>query len=659
MTEILQTIKRNLLKGCKDFAVERWMLTEKDQPLLDHGVFSFNGKFSDRYPCPNCEAPFQFTLKDGMYYGVCMSCATLGEDAWPPSQVELMDFSYRKFILFIHNPTVIGEYVEEAAKCLTDDLAKADSLEEEVLASCETPEELLRYLAGKDARSEVAHLIRIGLLFKENWFFIVTEDGEADGKPDGWHYFESLEQTLNHEIAKLAKGEVKAPCSCGEWQRILPEALTFPYDEAIYYEAADDDDDPAVAEYTLLGNRKVRVGWEYRPHSLAPYIDKVRELMPNYLTAALKFAQSINSKSSDMWADALGCYKRVNHAFTMPQSRPLLDRMAQSMIDAVTRLEIDVSLLPSEKGKTPKGTKTPDPKRELSHTFKMRIDEANAKIAERLRQTFKQMTAGDRFTTEEVGAFMRMGVAEVQGLLEGELMPILLEATKALDDEIIDEVDDYDESEPWCVLEDICETWLTRIGQEQFIPNAKEKIEELSRSLACGKMWYDIDLGKEYRVPDQFLEVWNMIAPENLKESTSGSGGGKSKDKLRGQREKAHSAVVAYGASKYIYVEDGTSIKVFTPDGTETFKFTRASEWEVVNRFLLSLQKGDDNRNDYPVPFTCQDNNKCKGECDAFLRRFTEWEPLKPGSKHHKPWARFKVELLGERKYKEHPYRQR
>lgn len=157
------------------------------------------------------------------------------------------------------------------------------------------------------------------------------------------------------------------------------------------------------------------------------------------------------------------------------------------------------------------------PKEKPKPDFKKRIDEANAEITVRLKQTLKQMTAGDRFTTEEVGAFMRMGVAEVQGLLEDKLMPVLLEATKAIDDGIIDEVDDYDQSEPWCVLEDICETWLTRIGQEQFVPNAKEKIEELSQSLACGKMWYDIDLGKPIRVPDQFLEVWNMIDPENLK----------------------------------------------------------------------------------------------------------------------------------------------
>ena len=204
-----------------------------------------------------------------------------------------------------------------------------------------TAEEAIRRLAEKDAREEIAKLERIKYLLTANWFYAIGDDGAADDKPDGFEFFETLRTTLEHEIKKIESGKITAPISCAEWQRILPEALTFPTDEAHYYEATDKDD-PSTIDYELADRTKVRIGWMYRPHPLSTCIDKVKDLTLRYLTDALRFAESVNSPSKDKWAEALGCYNRVTHAFRMPQSRPLLEQMAQAMIEAATRLEIDI-----------------------------------------------------------------------------------------------------------------------------------------------------------------------------------------------------------------------------------------------------------------------------------------------------------------------------
>ena len=712
---------------------------------------------------------------------------------------------------------------------------------------------------------------------------------------------------------------------------------------AVYYDTFKYDEKKGV----------VSSGSTYCICDESKFVNSVVWEVRRYFQNAAIVAKKVESSTFTEWRNGLVIIKK--NCFGNSEDR-CTDEQASEVVSIIEenceKLAADVQIwLAEQEGQAE------DAKHERSHDFKKRIDEANADIAGRLKQTLDQMTVEAAYTTEEVGAFMRMGAVQVQSLLAEKLMPVLLEATKAIDDGVIDEVEDYDETEPWCVLEDICETWLTRVGQEQFIPTAKEKIEELSRSLSCGKLWYRYDLDKKHQIPPLFLEIWSMIEPENQKKSSgremrrsktgdgvpglggwgkrwkvgfscsqdltgvsnrlsgrltrdgftaglfnvitcagglfsdfikgndvqififgerfseyvqkefdiatragitrlvffkhgakcdpelenfkrrlticyatyssfeslykkiyqalgrqvyinisekwgnalkqsrfaletakaakaevekaskgirepepskdesltevhsipveqilkglvpvsqpwnfdaakkrdqagaaqteaaessvrsyrfkatmddldhtrlskilrlynnmlagsgekeitpeeflreynfldkdgrlcdaslflfgtsaSTTGEGLPKSKVRGQREKAHSAVVGFEANKYIQVKDGESIKIFTPEGVETFNFTRPSYWKVVNRFLISLQKGEDNgAPSYPVPFTCKDNNLCKGDCGAFLRRFTEWEPLKPGSKHHKPWARFKVELLGERKYK-------
>lgn len=117
----------------------------------------------------------------------------------------------------------------------------------------------------------------------------------------------------------------------------------------------------------------------------------------------------------------------------------------------------------------------------------------------------------------------------------------------------------------------------------------------------------------------------------------------------------AHSTITATDANRYLYIEDASCIKVATPKGEQVFKFTRASEWEVVNRFTLSLSNGENNdEGHYPVKFTYMDSNRCKGECRAFLKRFTEQQPVakKVRNRKYEDWARFKVELLGGKPFR-------
>lgn len=120
-------------------------------------------------------------------------------------------------------------------------------------------------------------------------------------------------------------------------------------------------------------------------------------------------------------------------------------------------------------------------------------------------------------------------------------------------------------------------------------------------------------------------------------------------------RMTAHSVVTGTSAHRYLSIEDASSIKVSTPKGVQVFKFTRASEWEVVNRFMLSLNEAANNdKGHYPVAFTSKDWNLCKGECRAFLTNFIERMPAakKERNRKYEDWARFKVELLGGRAFR-------
>lgn len=79
------------------------------------------------------------------------------------------------------------------------------------------------------------------------------------------------------------------------------------------------------------------------------------------------------------------------------------------------------------------------------------------------------------------------------------------------------------------------------------------------------------------------------------------------------------------------------------------YRFAGREQWEIVNRFLRSVKRGDNNYpGSFPVPFTTEDYNKCKNDCLALIRDFVERQkvshPLK--NKQFEDFARFKVEEL-------------
>ena len=201
-----------------------------------------------------------------------------------------------------------------------------------------TAEEAIQFLCERDRREEDECIGRIRSILQKNWV-IVKEEKD---KPKGLAYFEAFEELLKNDIDDLSRGVVNAPCSCGEWQRALPDALSYPYDAADYYEVADGEDEPDIYNFTLANGTVVRLGRNLRQHPLAASIDSVRDLTQQFLTDALKFAKKVNSQSLGKWVEAVGCFNRVKHAYRMPQSRPLLEQMIDAMIKAMTTLQVEV-----------------------------------------------------------------------------------------------------------------------------------------------------------------------------------------------------------------------------------------------------------------------------------------------------------------------------
>ena len=212
-----------------------------------------------------------------------------------------------------------------------------------------TAEAAIQFLRERDRREEDEHIERITTTLEKNWVIVTGDNEEVKGKPKGFRCLNAIEKLLKDDIDDLARGVVNAPCSCGEWQRALPDALAYPYDAADYYEASDDEDEPDIYNITLSDGSVVRLGRNLQPHPLSATIDSVRDLTLRFLADAFRFAQGIDSKSCDMWVEALGNYNRVKQAFRMPQSRPLLEGMVQLMIDAMTKLDTEIKY--TDKGK--------------------------------------------------------------------------------------------------------------------------------------------------------------------------------------------------------------------------------------------------------------------------------------------------------------------
>ena len=199
-------------------------------------------------------------------------------------------------------------------------------------------------LMERDARDEAERLSRIRRLLEENFFFIFTEpEGEEPSDEDAVP-FDTISDVIRHAVKDLDKGKMATPKVACTWQKVLPEMLSFRDEETVYYIEEDPAEHPEAFEQTLPDGEKVLMNFASGQHRLTPKVDRVRELTGQYLERALREARTRDSSSKDAWVKALGNYNRVKNAWTMPESRAILDEMAKDMIEGATRLSIDLSM---------------------------------------------------------------------------------------------------------------------------------------------------------------------------------------------------------------------------------------------------------------------------------------------------------------------------
>lgn len=122
MTAALSLIKTELGRGATDFIVPADRLVRDDLHLVTERVLEFNGKYRKHLHCAECGATGDVTVhKMGAstsYTFLCPSCDVLEDKEIPPANVELLDFNYRRFFLYVSDRSVNDGYVDEAAKCL-------------------------------------------------------------------------------------------------------------------------------------------------------------------------------------------------------------------------------------------------------------------------------------------------------------------------------------------------------------------------------------------------------------------------------------------------------------------------------------------------------------------------------------------------------------
>ncbi len=199
-------------------------------------------------------------------------------------------------------------------------------------------------LMEKDAREEISRLDHLRQLVEDNCFFISGSSEDGKTLDQDAILFDTISEFIEHEIKNLDKGKISTPNVACSWQNVLPEMLSFPDDEAVYYIEKDIESHPEAFEHHLPNGEKVWMNIHHAQHHLSGNLDKVKKLTGLYLQRGLLAARQIDSSSKEAWLKALGDYNRVKHAWQMPQSRSILDDMAKAMIDAATHLSIDLSL---------------------------------------------------------------------------------------------------------------------------------------------------------------------------------------------------------------------------------------------------------------------------------------------------------------------------
>ena len=225
-------------------------------------------------------------------------------------------------------------------------------------------------LIEKDARDEVEQLTRIRHLLEQNFFFVVTESEEGESSDIDAILFDTISNVIMQEINDLHNGKITTPKVACTWQNVLPEMISFRDEETIYYIEENPNEHPEAFEQKLPDGEKVLMNLASGHHRLTPKVDRVRKLTGQYLELALQQARSRNSSSKGAWLQALGNYNRVKNAWTMPESRLILDEMSKAMIEGATLLSIDLTI--------------PDPSNSI------RNSETADAVAERLQPNFNE-----------------------------------------------------------------------------------------------------------------------------------------------------------------------------------------------------------------------------------------------------------------------------
>ena len=198
-------------------------------------------------------------------------------------------------------------------------------------------------LEERDAHDEAKRIRKIKDLIQRNYLYIAALE-DADKTNDSSVLFDIVIETLEKETKLLDIGKLSTPCASWAWQRVLPEILSFPDGKVHYYIEEDIANHPEAEECTLPNGEKVPVNFSVTPGPLDKKIMGVRQATETYLEKGLQTARLRNSSSKDTWTKALSCLRRATDAWTLPESRKLLDDMASNMIEAASLLAIDLSI---------------------------------------------------------------------------------------------------------------------------------------------------------------------------------------------------------------------------------------------------------------------------------------------------------------------------
>lgn len=243
-----------------------------------------------------------------------------------------------------------------------------------------------RYMEN-DARNEVTHLERIRKLIDDNYVFVVREPTDGTEIDANVILIDTIASALESEVKRIDSGKISRPTVACTWQKVLPEVLTFPDDEAVYYIENNPEEHPEAFEHQLPNGEKVLINFLTKPHALKPHLDRVKNLTRLYIEKALMLSRTHDSASKELWARALGFFLRVNNGWQLPESRALLNEMTSTVIEAATCLSVDLSL--PDKSRSNQDYKSPDTELLIRTIKKETKDNADRVIAECGRPTYE------------------------------------------------------------------------------------------------------------------------------------------------------------------------------------------------------------------------------------------------------------------------------